>query len=298
MSSQSKRPSTDLARRHALKLAASTGAKLAALSVLGMTALPGNSMAHGDGDGGRGWGWGRGHDNGHGHGKGEGGGRNAGGGSGSGSASCFVRGTNILTDQGDIAIEDLRIGDKVMTADRGPQPIKWIGRRSFHRTNDRNWVKTVRPIRVAAGALDDQTPKRDVFLSASHAVGVDGHLMPAVFLINGRSVDWADVGNAQSLDYFNLELETHEVIFAEGLPAETFFADGREQFSNFAEYARLYGTDVEGSRADRRFVHPYRGRTAMKGLAIYALSPLVTIPDPMQAAYDRIATRAREQVCA
>ena len=280
MSGKFDRPSADLARRHALKVVASTSAKFAALSALSISALSGSAAANGEG---RGWGWGSwGRGKNHGHKKG-----------GGGSASCFLRGTRISTDRGPVAIEDLRIGDAVVTADRGARPIKWIGYRSFRRTEDRNWEKSVRPVRVAAGAIDGLTPQRDVFLSGSHAVNVDGHLMPVVFLINGMSIDWADVSQVQSLDYFHIELDTHEVIFAEGLPAETFFAAGREQFSNFAEYARLYGTHAEGSRSVRRFVQPYRGRTALKGLLAYAASPVIKIDDPMQRAYDRIAARAR-----
>jgi len=96
------------------------------------------------------------------------------------------------------------------------------------------------------------------------------------------------------IHYFHIELEQHEVIFAEGAAAETFqMVNEREHFDNFIEYERLYGVD---SRAPMLPYAPvvggYNGhRSELKGMVRRAVSTLVDIRDPVQVAYDHIAAR-------
>jgi hypothetical protein len=209
------------------------------------------------------------------------------------SPKCFLKGTRILTPEGEVAIEDLSIGDEVVTVASGVQPIKWIGRQSFRRSG-RRWLRSVNPIRIAANAIQDGMPRRDLYLSPSHAIGVDGMLLTAGFLINGRTVQRADMTDATVLDYFHIELETHELVIADGLPSESFFSDdpSREQFANFAEHDRLYGSGSRGPGALPLPVTYYQASAAARGLLAFALSPLVTIDDPMQRAFDRVAARS------
>jgi hypothetical protein len=96
------------------------------------------------------------------------------------------------------------------------------------------------------------------------------------------------------IEYFHVELETHEVIFAEGAPVETLqLTGGREHFVNFVEYERLYGSDEQP--AMQPFAPLYRhygGRAELQGLLRLALSPVVDLRDPVQRARVRIAARA------
>jgi hypothetical protein len=157
-------------------------------------------------------------------------------------ARCFLGGTRVRTPDGEIAIEDLEIGDLVETLN-GPLPVKWIGRQTFRKATS-SWHASVAPIRVARFALDDQYPRRDLYLSPQHCVFVDGVLIAVEHLVNGRSVAPAKLDDREVIEYFHVELETHEVIFAEGAPAETLWLTGdREHFVNFVEYERLYGSD-------------------------------------------------------
>jgi O-antigen biosynthesis protein len=151
---------------------------------------------------------------------------------------CFRRGTRILAERGEVPVESLRIGDRVMTMTGITRPICWIGRRS-HSGERASGDSAVLPILIRAGALADQLPRRDLWVSPEHAMYVDGMLIPAAALVNGVSIlqeEWVE-----DLSYFHLEFDTHEVIYAEGALSESFVDDeSRQMFDNAAEYARLY----------------------------------------------------------
>ena len=135
---------------------------------------------------------------------------------------CFLAGTRIRTPQGETCIEDLKIGDEVVTTRHEAQPIKWIGRQVFKKSGT-SWVEAFMPIRVSRFALDAQTPHTDLYLSPWHSLLIDGFLMPVTELVNGVSIRPAMPPGRQVIEYFNILLDSHEVILAEGAPAETLF---------------------------------------------------------------------------
>ena len=157
-------------------------------------------------------------------------------------AACFCRGTLIRTERGEVAVEELAIGDRVVTLSGAVRPVKWIGRRAY----DGRFVagnRMVLPIRVEAGALADGVPARDLLLSPEHALYIDGLLVPAGLLVNGATI--RQVESIERLEYFHIELERHDVILAEGAPAETYVdCDNRVMFQNGAEFAALYPDDA------------------------------------------------------
>ena len=215
-----------------------------------------------------------------------------GGGNSPDAGHCFLRGTLVRTSEGEIAVEDLSIGALVETLN-GPLPIKWIGRQRF-RKDSASWHWSVAPIRVARFALSDQYPRRDLYLSPRHSLLIDGFLIPVEWLVNGRSIVQANSHDSDVVDYFHIELETHEVVFAEGTPAETLLVTSdREQFANFADYERRYG--AEAVRPMKPFVPvlEYNGaRGELERLLRLAVSPVLDIRDPIQRARARIAARA------
>ena len=154
------------------------------------------------------------------------------------TVACYLRGTAILTDAGERPVEALRIGDHLITARGERRRLRWIGRRSYGgRFLLRN--RALLPIRFTAGSLGDRRPHRDLFVSPSHAMFVDGILIPASDLVNGRTI--RQIEQIDSVDYYHVELATHDVILAEGTPSETFLDDGsRGIFHNAAEFSRRY----------------------------------------------------------
>jgi len=85
-------------------------------------------------------------------------------------------------------------------------------------------------------------PTRDLWVSPEHALYIDGVLAPSALLVNGATI--TQVERIDRLEYFHIELDTHEVILAEGTPAESFVdCDNRFMFQNGAEFARLHPAD-------------------------------------------------------
>jgi hypothetical protein len=155
-----------------------------------------------------------------------------------GPVPCYCPGTLIETARGEVRVETLAIGGEVMTASGVVRPIKWIGRRSY----GGRFVmgrKDILPVCIKAGALDENLPKRDLWISPHHAMYLDGVLIEAKDLINGASIVQAE--HAESVEYFHIELETHDVIIAEGALAESFIDDdSRGMFHNAHDYDTLY----------------------------------------------------------
>jgi hypothetical protein len=82
-------------------------------------------------------------------------------------------------------------------------------------------------------------PRRDLEISPLHAIYIDGILIPAAALINGASI--TQIHAARQVDYFHLELDSHDILFAEGAPSESFVDDdSRSMFHNAATFDALY----------------------------------------------------------
>jgi len=143
---------------------------------------------------------------------------------------CYLRGTHILTETGEVLVEDLKIGDIVVTQSGTPRPVRWIGSRNLdptrHPAPDR-----VQPIRIRANAFGDGVPHRDLLLSPDHAVLRDGVLVPVRLLVNGASIVRETQGGA--ITYYHVELDRHDILLAENLQAESFLDTGnRGMFDN------------------------------------------------------------------
>jgi hypothetical protein len=151
---------------------------------------------------------------------------------------CYCRGTMILTDRGEVAAEDLAIGDRLINAWGAARPIVWIGRRSYAgRFLAAN--PSVMPVLIRQGALAENVPHRDLLVSPLHAMYLEGMLIEARALVNDASIVQIDA--AAEVTYFHVELASHDVIFAEGARSETFVDDGsRSLFHNAAEFSAMY----------------------------------------------------------
>ena len=144
---------------------------------------------------------------------------------------CFARGTLIRTARGEVAVEDLRFGDLVATADRGLQPVRWLAARRLSAA-DLAAAPHLRPVRIRAGALCKGFPRRDLTVSPQHRILVRSIVAERMFgsrevLVAARQLLELDgvevVEDGRGIDYWHFMCDQHEVVYAEGLEAETLF---------------------------------------------------------------------------
>jgi Hint domain len=153
------------------------------------------------------------------------------------TAACYVRGARILSDRGNVAIEDLKIGDRVMTRSGETRPIIWIGQRKVDCASHPK-PELVWPICVSRNAFGENLPERDLWLSPGHNVFSEGVIMPIEALINEKTVTQHRL---QSVEYWHIELDAHDIVFAEGLPSESYLDIGnRNCFANAGEFVELH----------------------------------------------------------
>jgi hypothetical protein len=189
-------------------------------------------------------------------------------------------------------VQDLRIGDEVQTL-AGRKTIKWIGYNKFTKEEGRAWQESVLPIRVARFAIDDHRPYRNLYLSPLHCVFFNEALIPVMYLINETSIAQGTPLEMAAIEYYHVELDTHEVIYAEGALVESYDGTKRDNFSNFIEYERLYGAEQHSKMTPPAPILRYHGRRQeLNGLLRSLISNVVDVRDPIQIAYDQLAHRA------
>ena len=152
---------------------------------------------------------------------------------------CFLPGTQILTEDGYKNVEELKIGDRLQTADGKIEPIKWIGYQTVNPAKIANPLRGF-PVEIKAGALGENLPTRNLYVSPDHALLVDGLLINAGALVNGVSI--VKTEPTETFVYHHIELENHALLIAEGTLAETYLPQKEDRliYDNGAEYEELY----------------------------------------------------------
>ena len=158
----------------------------------------------------------------------------------------FSRGTHIAMASGEQrAIEDLAVGDMVLTRDDGPQEVRWIGQSTVRAVGE------FAPIRIKAGTLHNENDllvspdHRLFFYQRSDALGAGRNevLVRARHLVNGDTVVQEDGG---FVDYFQLLFDAHQIIYAEGIAAETLLVDPRTRPALPAELSEKLSEALPG----------------------------------------------------
>lgn len=205
---------------------------------------------------------------------------------------CFLEGVEILTSNGPKKVEQLSVGDLLVTEFGGLRPIQWIGYYSYKKADSsKPWAREALPVRVARSAIAPGVPSADLYVSPGHALYIDGVLIPADSLINGTTIKIHESEDRCELKYYHVKLETHDVIYAEGVPCETL-QEVTEAFVNFAEYFRRYGDDAQ--RADPPCVpvlYFNGGRSQVKSRLRSAMAPWFDRRQKLDVIRDKIEER-------
>ena len=143
---------------------------------------------------------------------------------------CFTPGTMIATDRGEVDVDTLAVGDRVLTMDHGYQEIRWIGRRDLGAA-DLARLPKLRPVLIAKDALGEGMPARDLRVSPQHRLLLRGAraelltgeaevLAPAVHFVGRPGV--ARDAAAAGVRYIHLMFDRHEIVRSNGLWSESF----------------------------------------------------------------------------
>jgi hypothetical protein len=204
---------------------------------------------------------------------------------------CYLHGTRILTPTGEVPVEQLAIGDAVVTRFNGIQSIRWLGRQSY--------APGVAPadgppVCIKAGALGNRLPARDLYVSPGHSMLVDDTLVLARNLVNGITITQRPYSGA--VQYVQIELKRHDCVIAEGTWSETY-ADGpglRAQFHNAAEFAALYPDYQTPAAISLCAPRPLQGAALDRALrTVVARAALGTVPGRLHGCVDRVEADGR-----
>jgi hypothetical protein len=136
------------------------------------------------------------------------------------SATCYLGTVEMQTPEGNKAVSDLRPGDELVTAAGGTTRVLWVGRQSLSPWY--NDSAAINPICVSANAIAQGVPSRDLHVSPDHAIAIDGILYNAMTLVNESNIYQMDFDRTDLVRYYHIETEQHELLIAEGCPAESY----------------------------------------------------------------------------
>lgn len=142
---------------------------------------------------------------------------------------CFTPGTVIATPRGEKLVEDLRVGDKVITRDNGIQEIRWFGAKFL---DEKALVNNphLRPVLVKAESMGNGLPEEDMLVSPNHRMLVANDqtalyfeereiLVSAKHIINNKDIQSVET---LGMTYIHFMFDSHEVVLGNGAWSESF----------------------------------------------------------------------------
>lgn len=165
---------------------------------------------------------------------------------------CFLADTLIAGPNGNIAVQDLALGDTVTSYRDGQaysSTVSWAGKAHCVVRPEKADDEAGYPVRILENAIALGVPFQDMLVTSEHCLFLDGKFIPARMLVNGRSIYYDK--SFTSYDYFHIETEDHSVIMANGALTESYLDTGNrrafEQKSNvfmFGQKAKSWENDA------------------------------------------------------
>ena len=193
---------------------------------------------------------------------------------------CFTPGTLIATPKGERRVEDLVVGDRVITRDNGIQEIRWVGAREMTGQELAHKAHLL-PVLIRQGALGNNLPERDMLVSPNHRVLVANDKTALYFeerevLVAAKhltGLEGVDIVETSGTTYIHVMFDQHEVILSDGTWTESFQpgdmslagvgnAQRNEILELFPELATREG--VDGYVAARRTLKKHEAKLLTK----------------------------------
>ncbi len=299
----SEKPNCDL-EQPSLRLTRRSLVAAAGILVAVGPGAAGKALANGGGGGGRGGNHGGGGGNrgggghgGGGRGDGHGGGGHGGGGHGGRGGGyghkCFLAGTRVLTPTGEVAVEALEEGDLVVTENGAAREVLWVGRTTINRDGEQRFNEDALPVRISKGALGEDCPRRDLYLSRAHMLHLDGVLIPVSDLVNGLNIAVAYI-DVDAIVYYHIALDRHDVLMAEGAPCESLLVTAKDAlgFDNAEELRALFGSSAVSMVPYAPIASSNGGRAALMSRLRSAFAPVIDLRRPADMVRDKLEGRA------
>ncbi|GBR09320.1 outer membrane protein [Acetobacter oeni LMG 21952] len=188
------------------------------------------------------------------------------------SDACFLAGSLIRTDRGDVAVEDLVAGDQLVVANAGEtlRPVVWTGYCDTAVNPTLPDSEAGYPVRILKDAIAENVPSRDLLVTAEHCLFADGGFVPVRMLVNGASIFYDR--SITEYRYFHIETAQHSVIVANNTPTESYLDTG---------HRRTFSSGAVVSLVSRHL-----------NWADDAAAPLLTQRDQVEPIFQRIVARA------
>ncbi|MEP3295302.1 MAG: Hint domain-containing protein [Pseudoruegeria sp.] len=219
--------------------------------------------------------------------------------------ACFTAGTMIRTLQGEISIDELSVGDFVLTKDHGPQQIRWIGRR-FVSGGRLETNENLQPIQIKKFAFGEGLPSQDLLLSPNHRVLLDQPSLELLFgetevLVSSKNLmshpDVNRVCPEDGIEYIHLMFDHHEIVTSHGLETESFHPQVLAQYKGddavrdelFALFPELRDNATAYGPTARMTLKGYESTLIRSDWTVHDPKTNKTFVDPEWAPYQRIA---------
>ena len=193
--------------------------------------------------------------------------------------TCFLSGSMISTSDGDVAVEDIQIGDQVVAFDWESntditRPVVWVGKAHATVRAGLPDDEAGYPVRILKDAIADGVPNKDMLITPEHCLFFEDKFAPVRMLVNGVSIFYDK--SMTSYDYYHVETAQHSVITADGMLAESYLDTGnRRSFRQEGKVATLCGAVrnwAEDAGAplcvDRVFVEPLFNKLEARGNSV------------------------------
>ncbi|ACI50103.1 conserved hypothetical protein [Gluconacetobacter diazotrophicus PA1 5] len=199
---------------------------------------------------------------------------------------CFLADSMIRTPSGDIAVQDIRVGDEILACPDGEWrdgeqgtgerlgTVVWTGKAHATVRPGLPDDEAGYPVRILRDAIADGVPYKDMLVTPEHCLFLDGVFIPARMLVNGRSIFHDRTITAY--DYYHIETERHSVIIADGMPTESYLDTGNRR----------------SFRQDGKIVHIGAGNA--RSWTEDAAAPLGVTRAVVEPVFRRIEARARD----